>query len=394
MSNLARVLKDNTKGITLENLATLQKLLVQHGLATNSFYLSGSTVVQACLGVLWDRGHNAKTDVDIFCTHDAAPIIRSWLVNINAGGPGNHIFSGAKFGSLDQSHFLVQESPINHVEEYGLFTSIAQPPVGTVSIDQQQLHIQNEESVKTAIQFGMAKQTRHLQNGICVSTHSNDPIPFLPKDTIENLYRMEQDDGIYFKKTVDLVVAKNTCSSAEDLLQNFDLEICSCSFDGVKFKIPSPHSVFKNKSNPSSPFFLQQGIPVKSLPQNAIISLPSTTARSRLDCLKSFFLPIIGNHAAEDTTLDIIRHLRDVMPFHPFATYVFFNEDANGSTKFTRAYFIHTFIQCHVLRIAKYRRRGVNIIGTEMIPSQYDLPSGVPQHHLVDMHEEHFFQYY
>ena len=161
MSNLARVLKYNTKGITLENFATVQKLLVQHGLAKKSFYLSGSTVVQACLGVLWDRGHNAKTDVDIFCTHNAAPIIRSWLVNKNAGGPGHHIFSGAKFGSLDQSHFLVQESPINHVERYGLFTSIVQPTVGTVSTDQQQLHIQNEESVKTAIQIGMAKQTRH-----------------------------------------------------------------------------------------------------------------------------------------------------------------------------------------------------------------------------------------
>ena len=134
------------------------------------------------------------------------------LVNKNAGGPGHHIFSGAKFGSLDQSHFLVQESPINHVERYGLFTSIAQPTVGTVSTDQQQLHIQNEESVKTAIQIGMAKQTRHLQNGICVSTHSNDPVPFLPKDTLENLYSMQQDDGIYFKNTVDLVVAKNTCS--------------------------------------------------------------------------------------------------------------------------------------------------------------------------------------
>ena len=94
------------------------------------------------------------------------------------------------------------------------------------------------------------------------------------------------------------------------------------------------------------------------------------------------------------TTLDIIRHLRDVMPFHPFVTYVFFNEDANGSTEFTRAYFIHTFIQCHVLRIAKYRRRGVNIVGTEMIPSEYDLHSGVPQHHLVDMHAEQFFQCY
>ena len=36
-----------------------------------------------------------------------------------------------------------------------------QQTVGTVWTDQQQLHIQNEESVKTAIQIGMAKQTRH-----------------------------------------------------------------------------------------------------------------------------------------------------------------------------------------------------------------------------------------
>ena len=96
------------------------------------------------------------------------------------------------------------------------------------------------------------------RHGKTNKTHSNDPIPFLPKDTIENLYSMEQDDGIYFKNTVDLVVAKNTCSSAEDLLHNFDLEICSCSFDGVKFKIPSPHSVFKNKSNPSVHFFFSK----------------------------------------------------------------------------------------------------------------------------------------
>ena len=100
LSSLAKVLQHNKTGITLDNLASLQHLLTSSGLPANSFFLSGSTIVQACLGVLWEKSTNIKTDIDIFCSQDAAPIVRSWLVTANAAGPGHHIFAGALFWLL------------------------------------------------------------------------------------------------------------------------------------------------------------------------------------------------------------------------------------------------------------------------------------------------------
>ena len=365
LSSLAKVLRHNETGITLENLACLQRLLTRFGLPANSFFLSGSTIVQACLGVLWEKSTNVKTDVDIFCSQDAAPIVRSWLVTANAAGPGHHIFTGAHFGYFDQSHFVVQESPISHVEKFGKFTSTMKPPVGTVSTDQHQLCLESEESTKNAIQHGGSKQTKHLQDGIFVCTHNGDPVPFLPKSVTKNLYRMRVEDSVQFEDKVDLVVAKRL-SSALDLINNFDLDICRCSFNGINFSIPNPHNVFKNKQAPESPFV----DPITK----TVISCPSTVAGSRLDCLKTFFLPIVGDHPQE-TTLERVRSLRTTMPCHPFVTYVFLEEDEEGNTKFTRAHFIHVFIQRQVARLAKYRRRGVEVEGTEMIPSDYVRPS-------------------
>ena len=82
---------------------------------------------------------------------------------------------------------------------------------------------------------------------------------------------------------------------------------------------------------------------------------------------------------------DVFPCLRTTMPYHPFVTYVFLEEDEEGNTKFTRAHFIHVFIQRQVARLAKYRRRGVEIEGTEMIPSDYDLLSGVPRRHMLQL---------
>ena len=118
------------------------------------------------------------------------------------------------------------------------------PPVGTVSTDQHQLCLESEESTKNAIQHGGSKQTKHLQDGIFVCTHNGDPVPFLPKSVTKNLYRMRVEDSVQFEDKVDLVVAKRL-SSALDLINNFDLDICRCSFNGIKFSIPNPHNVLR-----------------------------------------------------------------------------------------------------------------------------------------------------
>ena len=38
--------------------------------------IAGSTIAQACLGVLWGGGRE-EVDVDVFCSAKAAPMVRS-----------------------------------------------------------------------------------------------------------------------------------------------------------------------------------------------------------------------------------------------------------------------------------------------------------------------------
>ena len=70
LSSLGRVLEHSESGITLETAMALGDL------PEGSALIAGSTVVQACLGVLWERP-GGKPDVDIFCTAMAAPDVRS-----------------------------------------------------------------------------------------------------------------------------------------------------------------------------------------------------------------------------------------------------------------------------------------------------------------------------
>ena len=46
---------------------------------------------------------------------------------------------------------------------------------------------------------------------------------------------------------IDLIVARRS-KSPNDLLQDFDLNICKASFDGSKFHIPNPHQTFSRKT--------------------------------------------------------------------------------------------------------------------------------------------------
>ncbi|EJK53028.1 hypothetical protein THAOC_27605 [Thalassiosira oceanica] len=74
--NLERVLEHSRSGITLDSLKKLGEL------PEGSAVIAGSTMVQACLGVLWGEGGektygDGKSDVDIFCSAKAAPAVRS-----------------------------------------------------------------------------------------------------------------------------------------------------------------------------------------------------------------------------------------------------------------------------------------------------------------------------
>ena len=61
LSSLKRVLDNSRSGITLDSVRALPE----------GALIAGSTVAQACLGVLWEA------DVDVFCSAKAAPWVRS-----------------------------------------------------------------------------------------------------------------------------------------------------------------------------------------------------------------------------------------------------------------------------------------------------------------------------
>ena len=69
LSSLGRVLDHSTAAISLKSVVAMPE----------GALIAGSTVAQACLGVLWESKSkwDKEFDVDIFCSAKAAPLVRS-----------------------------------------------------------------------------------------------------------------------------------------------------------------------------------------------------------------------------------------------------------------------------------------------------------------------------
>lgn len=75
--SLGRVLKHSKSGITLEAALSMGDL--PDGYAV----IAGSTIVQTCLGVLWEGRYSCSpVDVDVFCSVKGAPHVRSVRLSI------------------------------------------------------------------------------------------------------------------------------------------------------------------------------------------------------------------------------------------------------------------------------------------------------------------------
>ncbi len=86
--SLARVLEHSKSGITLDSALALGDV--------SDALIAGSTMAQACLGVLWDGSrYESSPDVDIFCSAQAAPEVRSvsWYDCLWGGGVALSLFS-------------------------------------------------------------------------------------------------------------------------------------------------------------------------------------------------------------------------------------------------------------------------------------------------------------
>ena len=116
------ILKEYESGQVKEslvlNLMTLRFTLIESlGFPEGTIQISGSTMVQAALG----KPFKNKTDVDLYVSEKAAPIVRTWLTS-NDGA--NLLFGGIKArsfydGQRDLRRFMKSDNnEISHVEEY------------------------------------------------------------------------------------------------------------------------------------------------------------------------------------------------------------------------------------------------------------------------------------
>jgi hypothetical protein len=177
--------------------------------------ISGSMTVQAALSQSWQG-----SDVDIFCTWKAAPLVRQRLIDtfgmICSGACDSYIGSRVNLRSM-----------VDHVEGYAPRDSAVNLPMfGTPSTMEQYL--------QQAQGWG-AKQikTRCVgRYGRCFVKRAG-----LPGGSAGGIFRY--DFSLERETTVQIIVGKEESQDARDLLRCFDLTICQTNFDGHVFCMAS-----------------------------------------------------------------------------------------------------------------------------------------------------------
>jgi hypothetical protein len=168
---------------------------LSRSLPKNAVLLSGSIMVQTILGQIWEN-----SDIDIYCTHNAAPAVRAWLFT-QAGlvltnvSPGRYNDMGVEFGHVEQ---------YTHETVFGL-------------------------RGKTVTAYPSPCKIK----GITMTTESHVPIRH---SGVEIPYH-----------NIDLVVMARGFETS-DAINNFDIKICQCTFDGVEFVINNPIESFKGRT--------------------------------------------------------------------------------------------------------------------------------------------------
>jgi hypothetical protein len=238
--------KGKGKGLTV---LALQQLHAEHKKREPGFVISGSTMVQAVLGVEWTKpqfteyggrpnpgpDNDGGSDIDLFCTPDAAPAVRTVLMEsgyVLGGFPDDYEDNG------NGSTAPLLESRVHHVECYA--------PVNSISIKYQGVF---DLDIEQAREDGAIVSANRTMIPISNVTH---PLAFKPTD--QHIIRCLPGTSLLYNfdwkrsKQVDLIVGEVGCEDAKELLDSFDILICKCSFDGNIFRIPDPHLTFNMKT--------------------------------------------------------------------------------------------------------------------------------------------------
>ena len=223
-----------------------------------SAVVSGSTMVQVVLGEMWDA-ENSASDVDIVCTPEVAPNVRSWLIEegdqILVGAPHHYLGDSRSSADFDRNFM----NSFHHSECFGdcpeegevipappgIFNHHGDEPFSyarACRIDVNNMLIHGE------IDYGDGSV--YQNHPYRVETLPGVDLPFWDSGFEQD---SEEENSWNKKPSIDLLVTKAGLASAMIALEDdFDINICKCSFDGNSFFIPDPHNTFKRMSKMGS----------------------------------------------------------------------------------------------------------------------------------------------
>ena len=217
-------------------------------LPPGSVAMSGSIVVQAVLGEQW-----GGSDIDVYCTNQAAPSVRTWIISelkqVLVGicarytvdlsiekGPGhNDIIDHVEHWANAPEENRAFQCTRGRTWRFNSGASFHSSPLWSQG---NEVHLDREEIDRCT------PSTVIRTKGDLVD------IPFEPRlldQCCENDCQGTKKDIV----NIDLIVV-NQRSSIARAINDFDIVMCKCSWDGNKFNIPRPADTFGRQSELSN----------------------------------------------------------------------------------------------------------------------------------------------
>lgn len=283
--------------------------------------VAGSVTVASALGQVWTGG-----DVDIFCTWFAAPAVRQRLIqrcNLMCSG-GNDTYGPA----ISIASEIVEDNPsdtaMDHVEGYAPRPAEGSDHLKSWRVGGSYL-MTPEEFYKQACTYGH-EAVNPTKEQLRLRGPSMKRIG-LPGGCLDGDFPYNFD--LEHETFVQLIVGKENCNDARELLSSFDLAICQTYFDGQNFHIPSPRQTLCGKTSCLAPRHALLTEYFRTLANQALEAEGKYIYLNIIPAMDEAVWAGVGIETAEDA--------RSVM-----------NRNS--------------FVMTLILRMQKYYRRGVQII--------------------------------
>lgn len=200
--------------------------------------LSGSCAVQAALGRMFDDP-DAKIDIDIFCTWQSALLVRQRLVER----------CGLMCGGVDTDHY----NPHGELENFGdhKFSKVhhvelfAGRPTDRDDEDCGGEPRSSDAYYQQELEWGEEMVEYEYQDGnIC------QYLVGMPGGSAGGKFPYDYDlqDGKGSVCFVQLIIDQPGMGNARELLDYYDLEMCTCHFYGREFFVPNPQDTFAGRT--------------------------------------------------------------------------------------------------------------------------------------------------